>query len=51
MFCVFCGFKNGVGCGVSRVLRVLRFVNGGGGYVIIFLSLKIDIYMYLMVNL
>ena len=30
----------GVVCGVSRVLRVLRFVNGGGVCVIISLDLR-----------
>ena len=35
-----CGLLMGVVCGVSRVLRVLRFVNGGGVCVIISLDLR-----------
>ena len=61
LFRAFRGLNRGVGVGAifsccpSHTHKgksvLFRGFNGGGVYVIIFLSLKIDIYMYLLVNL
>ena len=52
LFRVFRGLNRGVGVrGVPCYSVLFRGFNGGGVYVIIFLNLKIDIYMYLLVNL